>query len=174
MIEYKRPDDSLNERTLRKAVGYANFLIASAEHEGDVDSSQVTVTIFRSSRNPELFKKMLAEGTLKETKTPGIYHVIGYTDMAFQVVVTNELQGDEYAAYRALTNRPSEDDIEKMWLLASRETDELKRAHYEVYFRLQIEKNYELVEGLKRRHEEMEEKLFILCKDVFDMGFCPN
>ena len=56
MLEYKTPDDELNERVIRKAVGYANLYISEAKHEGERASGQVTVSIFRSEQNRKLFK----------------------------------------------------------------------------------------------------------------------
>ena len=168
VIEYKRPDDSLNDRTLRKAIAYANHLIALAEHEEDVPPDQVTITIFRSKENPYLFKQMLADGRMTKDEVEGIYHVHGYTDLPFQVIVTSELAGDEYAAYRALTKDADMADVEKVMDDAISETDEVKRRHYRVLLDLISEKNPNTVEELKRRNPNMGPKWKEIFKDEID------
>ena len=114
ILEYKNPHDSLNERVLRKVCGYANLYIGIAEHEGERPADQVTISIFRAVKNPELFEEMEKDGTLVKGEIPGIYHVKGYTDLPFQIIITGELKGEEYAAYRALTDKADEADVERI------------------------------------------------------------
>ncbi|MBE5870602.1 MAG: hypothetical protein E7294_05020 [Lachnospiraceae bacterium] len=64
VIEYKNPEDALNERVIRKICGYANFYIGIAEHEGDVPAKQVTISIFRAKKNRELFRRLEKAGQL--------------------------------------------------------------------------------------------------------------
>ena len=110
--EYKNPNDALNERTISKIIGYGNFYIGLGEHDGDRPRSEVTLSIFRASKNKELFEKMMAGGTLASTDTPGIYEVRKLTDLPFQIVIGDELEGDEYAAYRLLSDHANEKDVE--------------------------------------------------------------
>ena len=111
IVEYKNPDDKLNSRVISKIIGYANFYIGLAEHEHDRPRNEVSISIFRSGRNPGLFKKMIQAGTLVRTETPGIYLVQKLTDLPFQIVITGELVGDEYAAYRVLTKHAQKEDV---------------------------------------------------------------
>ena len=83
ILEYKNPHDSLNERVIRKVCGYANLYIGTAEHEGERPAGQMTVSIFRAVKNPELFREMEERGTLVQSDTPGIYYVRGITDLPF-------------------------------------------------------------------------------------------
>ena len=48
---------------------------------------------------------------LKRDPARGIYHKEKLTGLPFQIVITGELEGDEYAAYRALTDRTKEEDV---------------------------------------------------------------
>lgn len=111
IVEYKNPDDALNSRVVSKIIGYANFYIALAKHEYDRPRSEVSISIFRATRNHKMFNEMFANGTLVSTETPGIYHVRKLTDIPFQIVITDELEGDEYAAYRVLTDHACEEDV---------------------------------------------------------------
>ncbi|MBQ9008336.1 MAG: hypothetical protein IJ088_03275, partial [Clostridia bacterium] len=103
ILEYKNPRDSLDERVIRKVCGYANLYIGTATHKGERPSDQVTISIFRAKKNVTLFRKMMREGKLFKDDVPGIYHVSGIVDLPFQIIITDELEGEEYAAFRALT-----------------------------------------------------------------------
>ena len=120
IVEYKNPDDSLNMQVISKIIGYANFYIALTK---GCLRSEVSITIFRARKNKTLFKKMIKEGTLKTTSIPGIYHVKKLIDLPFQIVITNELQGEEYAAYRVLTDHATEKDVELVAQQMKSETD---------------------------------------------------
>ncbi|MCR4946703.1 MAG: hypothetical protein K5929_07170 [Lachnospiraceae bacterium] len=54
---------------------------------------------------------MIQARTLVRTETPGIYLVQKLTDLPFQIVITGELVGDEYAAYRVLTKHAQKEDV---------------------------------------------------------------
>ena len=167
ILEYKNPYDSLNERVIRKVCGYANLYIGVAEHEGDRPSDQVTITIFRAVKNPELFAKMAQEGKLVRDDVPGIYHVNGIVDLPFQIIITGELEGDEYAAYRALTDRAAEVDVERIIREIGKEKDDSLKEYYGVLIKLIIEKNPQFIEVV-RRDSAMEDVLMEIVKDRVD------
>ena len=149
ILEYKNPHDSLNERVLRKICGYANLYIGVAEHEGDRPADEVTLSIFRAVKNPELFDKLERDGNL-EKSAPGIYHVKGITDLPFQIIITSELDGGEYAAYRALTDRADKADIERIIAEAEKEKEDVILDHYGVLLDLIVKKNpqfFDMVKG---------------------------
>ena len=167
ILEYKNPDDALNERVIRKVCGYANLYISAAEHEGERPAGEVTISIFRAVRNPELFKKMEADKTLVKSDTPGIYYVKGIVDLPFQIVITSELQGEEYAEYRALTDRAEETDVERIVKESGKEKDDRMREYYRVLLRLVFDKNPKIKEII-RRDETMEDILMEMVKDRVD------
>ena len=167
ILEYKNPHDALNRRVIRKVCGYANLYIGVAEHERERPEDQVTISIFRAVRNPELFEEMEKEGTLVRDRIPGIYHVKGYTNLPFQIIITGELEGEEYAAYRALTDKADEADVERIMEGAGRDMDDAIREHYKVLLRLVIEKNPQFIETI-RRDNAMEDVLMEIVKDRVD------
>ncbi|MCR5788878.1 MAG: hypothetical protein K6G83_03235 [Lachnospiraceae bacterium] len=63
ILEYRNPHDSLNERMIRKIAGYAYLLIGTAENEGDVPPDQVTLSLFRSVKNPVLLRRWKRQGS---------------------------------------------------------------------------------------------------------------
>ena len=145
----------------------ANLYIGAAEHEGDRPTEQVTVSIFRAVKNPELFQKMEENGTLVQSETPGIYHVEGIVDLPFQIVITSELKGEEYAAYRALTDKANASDVERIIEEIGRQSDDIVREHYRVLIKLVIEKNPQFIEVI-RRDRAMEDILMEIVKDKVD------
>ncbi len=151
IIEYKNPNDSLNERTIRKVCGYANLFIGLADHEGDIPSDQVTLSIFRATKSPEFFEQMEKDGTLIKTETPGIYNVTGVTDIPFQIVITDELKGEEYAAFRALTDKAAEEDVTRVIEDIEEEKEEVLREYYRILFGIVIEKNPDCIWMIRRR-----------------------
>jgi hypothetical protein len=167
ILEYKNPHDALNRRVLRKVCGYANLYIGIAEHEGERPAEQVTVSVFRAVKNPEMFEEMEKDGTLVRDGIPGIYHVKGYTDLPFQIIITGELKGDEYAAYSALTDKADEADVERIIEGVGQEKDDAVREHYRVLLRLVIEKNPRFIESI-RRDQKMEDVLMEIVKDRVD------
>ena len=143
-----------------------------AEHEGERPESQVTISIFRAVKNPELFEKMEEAGTLVRDEVLGIYHVKGYTDPPFQIVITGELKGGEYAAYRALTDKADEVDVESVIEGAGQEKDDAVREHYRVLLRLVMAKNPHFIEAMRRgedmTYEELDDALMEILKDKVD------
>ena len=166
ILEYKNPHDSLNERVLRKVCGYANLYIGVAEHEDDRPADEVTLSIFRAVKNPELFDKLERDGNL-EKSAPGIYHVKGITDLPFQIIITSELDGGGYAAYRALTDRAKAADVERIIQDAEDESESVILDHYGVLLDLVMEKNPQYV-NIRKGDTTMKDMLMEMVKDTFE------
>jgi len=167
ILEYKNPHDSLNERVIRKIAAYAYLYIGIAEHEGDIKADEITISIFRAVKNPKLFKAMERAGNLTKGDAPGIYRVTGITDIPFQIVITGELQGEEYAAYRALTDKAVEKDVEHIIIAADREKTDNLRDHYRVLIELLAVKNPQIFEEI-RRNDMAGDVLMEIMKDRVD------
>ena len=166
ILEYKNPHDSLNERVLRKICGYANLYIGVAEHEGERPSDEVTLSIFRAVKNPELFSELERNGNLHKS-APGIYHVTGITDLPFQIIITDELDGEEYAAYHTLSDKAKKADIERIIRNAGKEQDDVVREHYRVLLKLVLEKNPQYIDIMKGE-VTMRDVLLEIVKDTFE------
>ena len=96
----------------------------------------------------------------------------GYTDLPFQIIITGELKGDEYAAYRALTDKADEADVERIIAGVGQEKDDVVRKHYRVLLRLVMAKNPQFIEAMKRgdimTYEAMDDALMEIVKDRVD------
>ena len=67
---------------------------------------------------------------------PEINHLSGIVDLSFQIIVTDEPEGDEYAAFRALTKNAKEKDVEYVMDQVKQEADENVREHYGTLIKL--------------------------------------
>ena len=70
----------------------------------------------------------------------------------------------EYAAYRALTNKADEEDIERVIKEGGKAKDDTVREHYRVLLKLLLEKNPGALETI-RRENDMEDVLMEIVKD---------
>ncbi len=83
------------------------------------------------------------------------YNVTGITDIPFQIVITDELKGEEYAAFRALTDKAAEEDVTRVIEDIKEEKEEVLREYYRILFGIVIEKNPDCI-GIIRRKTDME------------------
>ena len=169
ICEYKNPSDEINYRVIRKVSGYANFYISTSdkEDEDDILSEEVTVSIFRATKPVKLFRKMMAKGQLKQDSTKGIYHVEGIIDLPFQIVITRELEGPEYAAYRALTNNARREDVEQVILESRNSKDSVMQDYYRIMLEFIARKNPNLIKII-RSDKIMETTWMDIFKDKID------
>jgi ligand-binding sensor protein len=170
IIEYKRQDDALNEAVIYKACSYAGMYIAANAH-GGIQKDQLTISIFRAVKNPMLFSALEKSGNLVRTDTPGIYRVSilsGVFDIPFQIVITGELEGNEYAACRVLAAKAEEADMRQVISLARDETGEVAKNCYRIILNLMLEKHRELFSMITRRANMASDALLDFFKDDID------
>ena len=81
----------------------------------------------------------------------------GIIDLPFQIVITSELEGSEYATFRALTDQASGVDVRQVIRDGSRETDYAMQEHYRVFLELLAEKNPDVVDkiSLQRKSQAL-------------------
>ena len=111
ILEFKSPDDSLNMFTLWKGVGYATFYLNDMKEKGeDISMSEITLSFFREAKPVKLFSE-LGE-CVEEGPAKGIYYIKNWeANIPIQIVVTGELEGEEYAGFRAISKKPKEEDV---------------------------------------------------------------
>ena len=152
---------------LYKAIGYVGLYFGL--DEGDLKRDQITVSIFRAVKNPVLFKELEESGHLKPDEAPGIYHIVGLVDVPFQIVITSELVGDEYATERAMIDgeRANVDDIKLVMEAARSSSDENVLEYYRTILNLISTKNPDKVEEV-RRDSKMSAKWMDIFKTEID------
>jgi len=148
VLEYKNPQDRLNGDVLRKICAYGNFLISTANPAGSIPDDQVTLSVFRARKNQKLFSDLEKRGMLVHTEVPGIYRVEKLTDLPLQIVITNELSGPEYAAYRALSDQAKQADVRQVMENDQQATDEELHNWYRTVMKLIVVKNPDIFEEM--------------------------
>ncbi len=150
IIEFKSPDDELSESVLWKAAGYADLYISL----NDIPFEDITITLFRGARPVALFKKL--GNCVEETDTKGVYNVKNWKiSFPIRIVVTTELEGKEYAGFRAISKKPDISDIQQIIDKTYHETDESLIRWYRDYLELFSRLDGDMLEEAKRRDPDM-------------------
>ena len=148
VIEYKGPGEAVTRRMIWKTAGYGCLLIGTTK-ETQYREDELTLTIFASRKSGKL-------GLLADTDTPGIYQVTGVTALPYYVVITDELEGKEYAAYRALTDHAKPGDVETILaVFKTAETAEARDRYHRILQLIEL-KNPGIVEKLIEGDAKME------------------
>ena len=150
ILEFKSPDDDLSEAVLWNVIGYAGFYISKFH----VPADEVTLTLFRGAKPVKLFHDM--QDFIEPDETKGIYHIKGWKiNIPIQIVVTTELEGEEYAGFRAISKKPRQEDIRQILSEVLSEKDSDVIGWYRDYLDLFSKLDNEVIEDVKRRYPEM-------------------
>ena len=164
IIEFKSPDDELSEEILWKCIGYAGFYI----HFRRIPADKVTLTLIRAAKPIDLFKA-LGQCVEPDRETKGIYHIKNWrVDLPIQIVVTSELDGPEYAGFRAISNSPNVQDVTQMFRNHRQETDPELIDFYRAYWNISSRLTGEVLEEAKRREPDMARTIFDIFKPEID------
>lgn len=167
VIEFKRPDESVNLRTIYKAIGYADLLVGNAQKKDDVPLDTVTVSIFHPGGAPLVLNKLKRFGAKVHVVFPGVYAVEGLTVFPLQIVAMGELVGNDNAKFRALTDKADKSDVVAVSSDVEKATGEL-RDLWRLYIKLVAEKNAGLFAELKEEDERMSNVLMDIMRDEVD------
>ena len=151
IIEFKNPTDTLDRRTLRKVIGYGSYYISQSPRKDDIRPEEVTLSIFRDVKPVSLFQELGNRVVADAVK--GIYHIEEVTDLPFQIVVTSELEGAEYAGYRLITKKADESDVEQVLKDSQGHKEPFVIDQYRAYFDKLAMINDEMIDEIKRRYE---------------------
>ena len=163
IIEFKSPDDELSERVLWKCVGYAGFYINARS----IPASQVTLTLMRGAKPVKLFREL--ERCVEPDESGGIYHIKNWrVDLPIQIIVTSELEGPEYAGFRAISKKPSVQDIAQMFRFSETDIRPDILDFYRAYLSISTRLAGEIMEIAKRRYPEMDKTIFDIFKPEID------
>ena len=165
IVEFKSPDDELNESVLWKCIGYAGFYMSIK----GLSPSQVTLTLIRDARPLRFFDEM-KEYLHADPQTKGIYQIQNWqVTFPIQLIVTSELPGPEYAGFRSISKKPSVEDIALMFQNHEQETDPELIGFYRDYWNVSVRLTGEPLEEAKRRVPQMAKDLMEFLKPEIDL-----
>lgn len=160
--EYKSPGDQLGKRIYYRSVGYA-FLYLCYFGEG-MEESDLTLSFLREGKPAQLLHWFEKNGFDITEYQSGIYHIHKTGHMDMQVVVSRELDKDEYRWITKLTDRVEAEDVKKMHEVIRLLKDERDL--------LNAESVYDLMCRINRDKEWMKEgKVMGELRDLFKEDF---
>ena len=166
IVEFKSPSDELSIEVLWKAVGYTGSYIYFMKDKEAVSDDEVTLTLIRAAKPVKLFREL--DGNVEQVEH-GIYYIKNWkVNFPIQIIVTKELQGDEYAGIRAITKDPKEADVKKIFEDSKAETDPDMRKYYRAYWEISNKLTGDVLEEVKRRNPEMARTLMDLVRPEID------
>ena len=68
--------------------------------KAEVPVSDITITLLRASKPVKALRRLRESGYRIDNAYPGIYYIEGMVDIRMQIIVTSELDGDDYVALR--------------------------------------------------------------------------
>lgn len=91
IVEYKSPEDTMNEDVFLKVVAYACLYKAAEKHVGDIPIEEVSITLIRKRFPRKLFQWIEEKGFHIVKYSDGIYYIGDILNFAVQIIVTQEL-----------------------------------------------------------------------------------
>lgn len=155
IVEYKNPTDSLNYIQYYKTVSYACLYIGNSTLKDKVSPNEVTVSIFRDRYPKKLIKQLAKIGCSVKEYRPGIYYVRGKVLFPTQIVVISQLKGDEYLAFKSLSDLFSSEDALKFMSVAVEKRNADNQEYLDSIFQVSMNVNRDLYVELKRRKPDM-------------------
>ena len=149
-IEYKNPKDELSVDEYFKIIALACLYKSMGRTVNEIGADQITASIFRHSYPRDLFRSLRNMGANIEKKYPGVYYITGMICFPTQVIVTKELNRDNYAALRILTPDADEEDVRTFINQATSNEDAGYRRNADAVFQVSVAANKELYERIRR------------------------
>ena len=132
VLEYKAPGDRLDADVYYQAVAYGCLYKAYGETVDGRKAEDITVTLVREARPRELLGYFRDAGTAVEHVHPGIWHLSGSRILfPTQIVAIRELEGENHAWLRMLTDRPWKQDVDRFLELWRRLEGKAEREYAE-------------------------------------------
>lgn len=165
VVEYKNPTDSLNYIQYYKTVSYACLYIGNCVIKDKVSPKDMTVSIFRDRYPKKLFKQLAENGCSVKKYKPGIYYVEGKVLFPTQIIVINQLKGDEYLAFKSLSDLFSAKDAMKFVDIAKNKRNSANHEYLDAILQVSINVNRNMYDELRRRDPMMCQALKELLKE---------
>lgn len=170
LIEYKSPKDDLNYDVFLKGIAYTYLFKSYEKHVDQILLSEVTLTFVREKSPIKLFKKLKEINLLVEEVSSGVYYIIGYREIAVQIIVTKELDENQHVWINALTSQMSELHARKLVDITKSLIDIDDKYYADSIWEVVATENVELISRL-REDEEMSSALARIMQPEIDAAF---
>ena len=167
VIEYKSPEDELSIDDLYKTIGYACMYKGYGNVVNEIESTEMTISLFRHSYPDKLMKHLETMGVEVESPYPGVYYISGIINIPLQIVVVGRLEEDECNALRILTTNAKESDVKRFISISQNAMIQADKHNIDAILQVSVSANDQLYEKI-RRDSTMCEALRELMKDEID------
>ncbi len=114
IMEYKSPNDSLNIDTLYKSQAYAALYKTSGNIVNEINADDITVSLVRERKPVELFKHLKSKNVQITMPFNGIYYINDMVLFPTQIIVTDELSGEEHTWIKSLSHKLKIHDMQNL------------------------------------------------------------
>lgn len=155
IIEYKSPEDSMNEDVFLKVVSYACLYKASEKHVGDIEVEDVSITLVRKRFPRKLFQWLRKRDYKVFENSKGVYYVKGGLGFPIQIVVVNELSEKSPGWLTLLSNNLSEEEAKRAIRQASMLESKEEKEYVDSLFQVVVSENQKIFDIVKKEEVEM-------------------
>lgn len=159
IIEYKSPEDSMNEDVFLKVVSYACLYKASEKHVGDIEVEDVSITLIRKRFPRKLFQWFRKRDYKVDENSKGVYYVNGGLGFPIQIVVANELSAKSQRWITLLSDNLSKEEAKRAIRQASALQSKEEKEYVDSLFQVVVSENQEIFDIVKEEEREMCEAL---------------
>ena len=149
VIEYKNPDDNLTIDVVWKIIGYASIYKCQGDSVNGIPIEEITATVLRSRKPVKLFKYLKKQGFEVKMIYPGVYHLKELVCFPIQVVVTRELQDDDFLALRIMRKKADEQEVKQFIRSMRNYCSQGEKLDMDAVLRVTAATNKELFEKLR-------------------------
>ena len=167
ILEYKSPDDSLNEDSFLKVIGYACLYKADEERNGEIEMEDVSVTLIRERFPRKLFRWLREHNYQLEEKYRGIYYVFRKGDFATQVIVSKRLSKKNQKWLTLLKRGLSKEDAQRAIIQTNELTNGAEKSYADSILQVVVKENEGIFDEIKKEDERMCEALRKLMEPEF-------
>lgn len=168
IIELKNPREALSVDTIWKVISYAAQYKSESTKESPRAASDVTITLLRAAKPRKAMKQLRDSGYGIENAYSGIYYITGMVDMKMQIVVTNELVGDDYIPLRIQQRHADSADFLKFAENIKDIYTEAEEDYVATVVKYGIYDSRNEMESLAKEDSDMYKTLMELFKDDID------
>ena len=154
IIEYKSPEDSFNEDTFFKVMGYACLYKSSEKHVGNIETQDITVTFVRKSLPGKLLKWLRQAGFSIRQHTKGIFYIENVLGFFVQIIVSGDISKESSKWITLLNNNLTKEDARRAILQSNSLFYQGEREYADSVLQVAMAENKEVFDLIKAEGDD--------------------
>ena len=149
IMEYKSPEDSLNVNTLIKVIGYGCLYKVNESYLNEIELDDITISLVREGYPRELFKWLKSKNCTIQEAFKGIYYIKKNGIFPIQIIVGSQLSQDNHLWLKSLSQKLTEQDVEKLILKIQKLSDKGDKDYAESILQVSVKENRSIFDRIK-------------------------